>query len=80
VTTGTSTDTSTAVREILSARGASPDALTEHAELGSNGLGLDSISIAEVLLDCEQRFGIPFADLLDGNPITVAGLIARAER
>ncbi|HEX7829771.1 MAG TPA: phosphopantetheine-binding protein [Thermoanaerobaculia bacterium] len=76
----TSTEASAGVREILRARGASSDALTEHAELGSNGLGLDSISIAEVLLDCEKRFGVPFADLLDGNPITVASLIARAER
>lgn len=44
--------------------------------LGPGGLGLDSIALVEILLDCEQRFGIPRpAGLLEGEPLTVGRLI-----
>lgn len=71
-------DIQAAVHEIVRARGASLHAATNEVTLGSSGLGLDSIAIAEVLLDCERRFGRPFADLLDGGPITLGSLLARA--
>jgi acyl carrier protein len=45
--------------------------------LGSEGLGLDSIAIAEVLLACERHFDTRLTDLLDGPPITVARISAR---
>jgi acyl carrier protein len=45
--------------------------------LGAEGLGLDSIAIAEVLLDCERHFGVRLTDLLDGPPITVARIASR---
>lgn len=45
--------------------------------LGPGGLGMDSIALVELLLDCEQRFGIPRpAELLEGEPLTVGRLIA----
>lgn len=44
------------------------------ALLGADGLGLDSVAIAEVLLDCESRFGVQLADLLSGPPLTVGEL------
>jgi len=44
--------------------------------LGAEGLGLDSIAIAEVLLDCEHRFGVSVISLLEGEPLTLARLVA----
>ena len=71
--------TTTEVHELVRARGASLDSLSnEDVALGANGLGLDSIAIAEVLLDCERRFGGSFADLLDRKPLTLGALIERA--
>jgi acyl carrier protein len=47
--------------------------------LGGGGLGLDSIALAEVLLECEQRFGVSAISLLDGEPITVGRLLAHLQ-
>lgn len=68
-----------AVRDVLRfrARLAVDDALPEDLRLGPGGLGLDSISLAELLLDCERRFGLPSsAGLLAGPPLTVGLLIS----
>jgi acyl carrier protein len=46
------------------------------AALGAEGLGLDSIAIAEVLLDCESRFGVSVIALLEEEPLTLARLVA----
>jgi acyl carrier protein len=52
-----------------------PDAsLDEDLPLGANGLGLDSIAIAEVLLACEERFGISCGPLLESDGLTIARL------
>ena len=49
--------------------------------LGQGGLALDSIAIVEVLLACEERFGIVIAtELLAGEPLTVDRLIDRVQR
>ncbi|HKR67112.1 MAG TPA: acyl carrier protein [Thermoanaerobaculia bacterium] len=46
--------------------------------LGADGLGLDSIAIAEVLVDCERHFGVRVTDLLlEGGPVTVARIVQR---
>jgi acyl carrier protein len=51
--------------------------LPEDLRLGAGGLGLDSISLAEILLDCERRFGIPpLIELLEGPPLTVGRLLS----
>jgi len=69
-----------AVRELLRSR--SPLArdradLPDGLRLGTGGLALDSIALVELLLDCERRFGIKAAtELLEGEPLTVGGLIA----
>ncbi len=40
--------------------------------LGSDGLGLDSVEIAELLLMCEEESGIPLSEaLLSGGPLTI---------
>ena len=61
------------VRDIVRAR-------AQHSELSDDGtlaeLGLDSISMAEVLLDCEERFGVNVDALLEGEPLTLRRLIA----
>ena len=49
-------------------------ALDEELPLGANGLGLDSIAIAEVLLECEDRFGRSCGQLLESDGLTIAGL------
>jgi acyl carrier protein len=40
--------------------------------LGGDGIGLDSIAIAEVLIACEERFGVELAALLEKPPLTIA--------
>jgi acyl carrier protein len=50
--------------------------LPDDLPLGEGGLGLDSIGLVELLLECEQRFRLPpLLTLLDGPPLTV-GLLA----
>jgi acyl carrier protein len=44
--------------------------------LGSGGMGLDSIALVEVLLECEDRFGVEAAsEALAGSPLTVGSLV-----
>jgi acyl carrier protein len=53
------------------------DELPDDLRLGPGGLGLDSISLVELLLECERRFGLQgVAELLEGPPLTVGILIA----
>ena len=68
------------VREILRKRGVRAENIDPHTPLGGDGLGLDSIAIAEVLLECEMRFGVNVADLLSGEAITFGKLVERLER
>ena len=71
------------VRDIVRARisrAVPTDELTADAMLGSGGLGLDSISIAEVLLDCQQRFGVNMTALLESEPLTLRKLVAHLEQ
>ena len=47
--------------------------------LGPNGLGLDSVTIVEILLECEQQFDMPFpTSLFDAGPLTVGRLVDHA--
>ncbi len=72
-----------AVHEIVRrrvARSLPAGALFPGQSLGGDGLGLDSIAIAEVLLDCEQRFGVPMTHLLDGGPLTLGRMIEHLEQ
>lgn len=72
--------TAAAVRDLLRAR--APLArdrtdLSDDLPLGPGGLGLDSIALVELLLDCERRFGIPRpVGLLAGPPLTVGLLVS----
>jgi acyl carrier protein len=46
--------------------------------LGSGGLGLDSIALVEVLLQCEDRFGVDVtAEALAQSPLTVGLLVEK---
>jgi acyl carrier protein len=52
--------------------------LREEAPLGEDGLGLDSIEIVELIVECEERIGQPgrrAQDLLESGPMTLGQLI-----
>lgn len=68
------------VQAILRKRAARTGPFADDLPLGGDGLGLDSIAIAEVLLECEQRFGVTATSLLDGEPITVGRLVEHLRR
>ena len=56
------------------------DELEHDVALGADGLGLDSIAIAEVLLECQQRFGVSVTQLLEREPLTLQLLVAHVEQ
>ncbi len=61
------------VREIL--RSDTSGDLPSDLPLGATGLGLDSIAMIEVLLACEERFGVTFAeDFVADETLTIGGL------
>jgi acyl carrier protein len=52
--------------------------LVEQVSLGEEGLGLDSIEIVELVLECSERLRIPGYDvdeLLEAGPVTLGRLI-----
>jgi acyl carrier protein len=56
------------------------DDVSGDVALGSGGLGLDSIAIAEVLLDCQERFGVNVTRLLEGEPLTMRLLVEHLQQ
>ena len=74
----TETDIEAALGELLRARSplAGEPPLPAGLALGAGGLGLDSIAMVELLLDCEASFGGRSTDLLAGAPLTVGRLLA----
>jgi acyl carrier protein len=55
-------------------------ALENGTALGEGGVNLDSIALVEVLLECEDRFGVSVAaELLDRPSLTVGILVQRIE-
>jgi acyl carrier protein len=66
------------IAAILRKRGVAPPSNGTDAILGSDGLGLDSIAIADVILDCETTFGRSFVELLEESPLRVSSLMRRA--
>lgn len=69
-------DIADAVRDLVRSRAPlAPADLPDDLRLGTGGLGMDSIALVELLLDCEQRFGIRRpVELLEGPPLTVGRL------
>jgi acyl carrier protein len=78
-----SSEVAAVLRELVQARAAraigSGD-FTSDVGLGADGLGLDSIAIAEVLLACEERFGVDTLPLLTEQKLTLARLAAHIDR
>jgi acyl carrier protein len=63
------------VHDILHARNGHIE-LSPDLSLGASGVGLDSIAIVEVLLECEELFGVAIAgDALALPSLTVGSLI-----
>jgi acyl carrier protein len=75
------TEVENAVLDLIRSRAPLAEAreLTGDLRLGTGGLGLDSIALVELLLDCERRLGLAnVAELLAGPPLTVGLLVAHA--
>ena len=56
--------------------------LTDDVSLGSDGIGLDSIEIVELLLECDERLGngVRGEELLEAGPIRIGSLIDHLAR
>lgn len=55
--------------------------LPDDLALGSEGLGLDSVAVVELLLACEQACGVRLApDVFEGTAVTVGSLVAAVVR
>jgi acyl carrier protein len=59
-----------------------PGALADDVSLGSDGIGLDSIEIVELLLECDERLGngARAEELLEAGPIRIGSLIDHLAR
>lgn len=54
--------------------------LNNDLPLGDLGLGLDSITVTELLIACEDHFGVSFPlSLIEETPLTVGTLIAHLQ-
>lgn len=53
------------------------DQLADHVSLGADGLGLDSIEIVELLLECDGggAGSVRIEELLEGGPVSIGRLI-----
>jgi acyl carrier protein len=76
-------DAALAVRQVLRSR--TPLAwrnreLPDDLGLGAEGLGLDSVSIVELVLDCEEALAISIPAALFDGPVTIGRLIEYAVR
>lgn len=68
-------DVAAVVRAILRARNRHIELIPD-LRLGADGLGLDSIALVEVLLQCEEAFGVTIAsEALAAPSLTVGFLI-----
>jgi cytochrome P450/acyl carrier protein len=55
----------------------SVDEIGDEMPLGADGLGLDSVGVVELLLECETAFGVRLpADLAEAGGLTVGRLVA----
>lgn len=80
---GYSADPVDALHQILSSRfrPPRPGELRDDLDLGPSGFGLDSISLTELLIVCEDHFHCPFPyTLFDAGPLTVGRLIAHIQQ
>jgi acyl carrier protein len=71
------------MRGIIRARFRTPreGELHDELDLGASGFGLDSISLIELVLVCEEHFGLPFPDtLFDNGPLTVGKLVRHVQQ
>lgn len=53
---------------------------TDDLALGSEGIGLDSVAIVELLVHCEESLGVAFPDSLLESRLTVGRLVDHLAR
>ena len=75
-------DVPAAVRRIVLGHAGADRAavLSDDLPLGEDGLGLDSIAIVEVVVECEDRFGVSLKALVERPGIRVGDLIEHVQR
>ncbi|MFB3855154.1 MAG: acyl carrier protein [Vicinamibacterales bacterium] len=84
MTEGTTRDVAAAVRELL--RRLAPGAcegrqIGDDTPLDGRGAGLDSVARVELLLECEQEFGVRLAQsLLDEGCLTIRRIAEHVQR
>ena len=54
--------------------------LGDDLELGGSGLGLDSVSMVDLLLRCQETLAIPFLEDLLGQPALTLGSLLTTVR
>lgn len=59
----------------ISPRRASRNELGDQTQLDSSGLGLDSVELVELLLACEERFGVAVDGLLEHGDLTFGRVV-----
>jgi acyl carrier protein len=57
-----------------------PEDLTDDLPLGEGGVGLDSIAVVELLLEGEERWGVPVLDLIEGPPLRIGDVVEHFAR
>jgi acyl carrier protein len=67
-------------RLIRAAAPAAPVSLADDLPLGRGGLGFDSVRLVELLIACEDHFGVPFPAELVQTALTIGALVAHASR
>jgi acyl carrier protein len=66
------------LHELLRARAPLVQEPRDDLPIGAEGVGLDSIAVVELLLECGERFGVPApVELLAEGPLTFGALVAR---
>ena len=76
---GDSATAAAQVRRLLASRAGLPESsVADHLALGGPELGLDSVALVELVLECERLTGVVLAgDVFAGGPLTVGDLLRR---
>ncbi len=67
------------IRLVRAAAPWAPDVMSDDVVLGRDGLGFDSIRMVELLIACEDTFGVPFPTDLVTESLSIGALVEQLE-